>query len=342
MVKISILKERIICHVKRLLSPRGTEIIVSELPLFSFKSEDVIYNFNTTNNTIKTPKGYFRICLEHLPYNDYLYELSSLYKSVPEGQKPKRGYDFFIRKGIRDWKLNSNKYKYQTYNVCSSMAEEKVAEMLGLERLLTHSFFCRLQIDDGKELVGTMSSVAKGVDVRDLKDCFETCFTPELDKELTNLNLIDTICYEKDHRPGNYHIILNAEGRAISVCSFDNDSPWSFSPFGGASFKTYAGASEFVLNGKINRPLIDYSVLERVLSLSEKDVEDNLGHLLGNNQVRSCWRRVSLIQGALKKTVFQDNCWSEEIIKKELSGTYGNTYYSVLWNLCVDIKNGRR
>lgn len=142
-------------------------------------------------------------------------------------------------------------YKYLTYNACSSLAEEKAAELLGLERLLTRSHFCRIRSDGGEELVDTMASFAEGVDVRVLKDTCQEVFTPELAREVSNWNVIYAICYGKDHRPRNYNIVLNEEGKAVLVCSFDNDFSWSFSPFCSAAFTTYEGASPIIEQGGI-------------------------------------------------------------------------------------------
>jgi hypothetical protein len=254
-----------------------------------------------------------------------------------------RGYDFFVKKGLRDWRLNSGKYKYQTYNACSSLAEEKVAELLGLERLLTRSHFCRVSIDGGDEMVGTMASFADGVDVRTLKDTFQVVFTSELAKEVTNLNIIDVLCHEKDHRPGNYHIVLNEVGKAVSICSFDNDSPWCFSPFGGAEFITYAGASSIIDRlGRINRCALDKCVVNKMLALTKNHVVSALSPYLGRNQVIACWKRVVELQQAIQKTEFKYDGWSEKTVADELSGKYGRTYYVVLWELCEAIKKGIR
>ena len=336
------IKESAICWAKRTLFSRGIEVQVTETPLYTFAGDEVEYNLDTTNNMIKTPKGYFRICFEHLPREQYLQQLSELYRSVPESQRPAKGESFFLRKGLRDWKFNSNKYKYQTYNACSSMAEEKVARLLGIDRLLTHSYFCRVKVDGRKEIVGTMASFAKGVGVQELKDNYQEVFTPELVKELSNLNIIDVICYEKDHRPDNYHIVLDKKGRAVSICSFDNDTSWSFSPYGSAMFKTYSGASAFVKNGVINRPLLDNDVCCRLLNLTQYDIENNLNDFIEENQVKACWRRIKTIQQAIKNTHFQHDQWDDEIMKLELSGNWGKTYYSILWNRCVAIKKNNK
>ena len=333
----------VMCLIRWTLFPRGTEISVSDIPFYRFTSDEVVYNFNTTNNTIKTPKGYFRICLVHLVKKEYLTQLKRLYESVPENQRPERGYDFFVRKGLRDWRLNGRKYRYQTYNACSSLAEEKVAELLGLERLLTRSHFCRVSIDGGEELVGTMASFAEGVDVRMLKDTFQDVFTPELAKEVSNLNIVDAICYEKDHRPGNYHIILNKIGKAVSISCFDNDSPWCFSPFGSVDFTTYGGASSIIdQSGRINRCALDKCVIDKLLALTKKDVVTALSPYLGSNQVNACWKRVVELQRAIQKTEFRYDKWTEETVREELSGRYGRTYYVVLWELCEAIKKGIR
>ena len=335
------IRETIVCYCKRLLFPRGITLNPPMLPHFFFMSEEIRFNLNTTNNNIRTPQGFFRICFEHLPYREYIEMLTDFYNQVPDNQKPKRGYDYFIKKGLRDWMLNGNKYQYQTFNVCSTMAEERIAGLLGLNHLLTHSKFCKLQIDSDITLLGSMSSDAGGVDVRELKDNFKDVFTPELVKNLTSLNIIDAICYEKDHRPGNYHIILNNQGKAVSVCCFDNDSPWSFSPFGGISFKTYAGASELIRAGKINRPLFDKKVSDRLMALKKNDIESSLSSYLGKNQVNACWRRIVSLQKALSRTHFDFDNWTEEIMREELSGKYGNTYYTILYRLCEAIKQGK-
>lgn len=328
-------KEAAFCFAKRALYPRGTEVQVNKIPLYTFSRDEVVYNFNTTNYMIKTPKGYFRICLEHLPLEQYTQQLLDLYSSALEIQKLTYGEKDFLDKGLRIWKYNSNKYRYQTYNACSSLAEEKMAELLGLDRLLTRSFFCRVQVDGGKEMVGTMASFADGIGFREIQDMYQVVFTPELCKELTNLNIIDVICYEKDHCPRNYNIVLNEEGQAISICSFDNDTSWSFSPIGGVAFRTYAGASHFVKNGVINRPFLDLDVCDRLFNLSLYDLEINLSNYLRKNQIKACWRRVKTIQKAINNTHFQYGQWDEELIKTELSGKYGDTYYSILWNLCT-------
>ena len=332
-------KEAAICWVKHALFPRGVEVEVNEVPLYTFTKDEVVYNFDATNFMIKTPKGFFRICLEHLPREQYIQQLSELYRLAPESQRPTCGKTFFFGKGLRIWKYNSNKYKYQTYNACSSIAEEKLAKLLGLDRLLTRSHFCRVQVDGGKEFVGTMASFAEGVDFLELKNNYQEVFTPELSKDLSNLNIIDVICHEKDHCPRNYHIVLDENGQAVSICSFDNDTSWSFSPFGGVAMKTYAGASEFVKNGVINRPLLDADVCSRLLKLSRCDIENSLSNYLGKNQVKACWKRVKAIQQAIRNTHFEYEQWDEELTNLELSGKYGKTYYSILWNLYAMVEN---
>lgn len=340
MDKLSI-KELLTCYGKRILFQRGSEIAEENLPSYEFNEDEVTYILNTTNNTLRTPIGFFRICFEHIPKVKYLEMLRVFYDKVPIKQQPEKGLNYFLKKGMRDWFLNGKRNQYQTYNVCSSMAEEEVAQLLGLENLLTKSHFCKIRIGEGMVLYGSMSSDARGVDVRELKDCFREVYTPSLAKDLTSLNLVDSICYEKDHRPGNYHIILDDNGKAVSICSFDNDSPFSFAPFGGAAFKTYAGASEIIKKGQFNRPLLDNNVSERLLSLNRNDIQKSLGVYIGRNQVNACWKRVVELQKALKNTQFIFDDWTEDVMMEELSGKFGNTYYSVLYHLSEAIEQGK-
>ena len=57
---------------------------------------------------------------------------------------------------------------------------------------------------------------------------------------------------------------------------------------------------------------------------------DALLAYLGRNQVNVCWKRIKVLQEAVRKTKFKYDDWKEEAVAEELSGMYGRTFYAVL------------
>ena len=234
------------------------------------------------------------------------------------------------------WVSHNKGVKYQTLNAGKMMAEEAIASLMGVERLLTKTHFCKVRIGGGEELVGTMMSDAGGVDVRFIMDRYEDVISPQLVCDLNNLNILDAICHEKDHRPGNYHLILDDEGKAVSLCAFDNDSPWAFSPFGTLGFKSYEYSSSLIKDGIINRPFVDAGMAESVLKLDKASFYKNLTPYINKIQLIACWKRICSLKRALNssRSRFVDrDKWDEKMVADEFSGKYGRTYLMVLIKL---------
>ncbi len=66
----------------------------------------------------------------------------------------------------------------------------------------------------------------------------------------------------------------------------------------------------------------------------------SLSPFLGIAQVKACWKRIKTLQNAIANTQFKYDDWSETVMNEELSGKYGKTYYSILYELCGAIKRG--
>ena len=244
--------------------------------------------------------------------------------------------EVFVSQEMAYWGTHNKGVKYQTLNAGKMMAEEAIASLIGVERLLAKTHFCKVYVGDGEELVGTMMSDAGGVDVRFIKDTYKEVITPQLVCDLDNLNILDAICHEKDHRPGNYHLILDNEGKAVSLCAFDNDSPWAFSPFGTMEFKSYENSSSLIKDGIINRPYVDERVAEFVLQLNKSSFYRKLTPYLNKFQLKACWKRICTLKRALNNSrsgFLERDDWNESALKDELSGEYGRTYLRVLINL---------
>lgn len=313
---------------------------VESLPVYSFQKEDVEPVFYSTNNMLKiNGGGYFRFCRKHHSKSAFNKESESLFAAFADRLKGRHSQNIsceqFVAKELDYWKMHNRKCDFQMFNANRLLAETKMAELLGLEDLLTKVEFVNLRIEGLPDMLGTMMSNADGVDVREIKDCYKTAITPQLARALNNLNILDVICYEQDHRPGNYKVVLNSEGKAVSIQSFDNDSPWAFSPFGKVNFHTYERASYIINNGKINRPAIDKQLAEKIVGFTKNDISQEFSQYLNKLQLRALWNRINALQIALnnsKEIWLEEAEWTEDLMQSELSGKWGRTYIVILYH----------
>ncbi|MBQ2904493.1 MAG: hypothetical protein IJE48_08870 [Clostridia bacterium] len=220
---------------------------------------------------------------------------------------------------------------YQTYNAVRSIAFSRVSRLLGLCHMIPETEYTLLYIGDEASLFGTVMDSAPGICMEKsaAEERINVC-SPELQRELNNLNLLDVLCFEKDHRAGNYNVLIK-NGKAVSVCAFDNDSPNSFG-MGGISFKTYIGCSPWAVEGKINRPFVDKELAKSVMNLNEKDLCAAVGDLFNAYQIFALKRRLKAIKRILSEVpeekLLTRNQWNEDTLRTELSGNYGDTYLS--------------
>lgn len=253
-------------------------------------------------------------------------------------EREKRLIDFvqFIWGDLFSYVLNSGIKKdcCQIYNAVRSIAAYRASEFFE-EKLVPKTEFAVIETEDSVQLFGTVMEEAPGT-------CFENAdfelrksvCSPNLQKELIKLNLLDAICLEKDHRPGNYNVETE-DGKAVSVFAFDNDSPKSFG-IGGISFGTYIGCSPFFKNNSVNRPFVDKKFAKKIISADEKEICRNLEDVLNVFQRYSLECRIRKIKKILsdlpEEKFISDDQWNKETMEEELSGKYGETYLSKFLN----------
>lgn len=219
---------------------------------------------------------------------------------------------------------------YQIYNSSRSVATYELSKILGLDYLIPKTKYVR--INNGS--FGVVMDEAKGVS-------FDS-FAPEiryryvsrnLQRDLINLNFLDIICHEKDHRPDNYNVVLhNDKVWAISV--FDNDSPACLFPTSNISFSTYVGCSRFIdKKGRVNRPFLDKEVIEKFLSTKDFEYKKRLKKYLSSCQLFFLIKRVHKLKKCILKSMKKKSLillskseWNDETIKTESLGCYGLTY----------------
>lgn len=262
--------------------------------------------------------------------------------------------DFFSSFGMEDlpdsyrdiavnflWSMRSSAYgfrtlrssrgsKYSFFSAVRSVASMIVAEELGLEHLVTKNSFCILEFEDGKNVFGVLSPAAKGSRMADVK------IEPngEMQRELMCLNYLDAVCYQTDHRPNNYNVFTDKDGKT-SVCAFDNDNPNTFFPIPSVS-SSLSGCSPLVdKNGDFARPFFDKNIAEKVFDIDAKRLKTRLKPYLSSIQIAATASRLKKLGKALemsvenKKTVLlSETEWNDETVAEELKNCRLITYLS--------------
>lgn len=241
----------------------------------------------------------------------------------------------YIWSEIYSHRMTSIFDKWQSCSAAKILAQKACAEVLGVGNLICGCRFVRLKIDE-TEFLGTIQPFVPGIKTnRTLESKLQTIMSPVLQKELTTLNILDYINYEKDHRPGNYMVVLDDNGKGASLVAYDNDSPMCFFPNPLSAFHSYKNSSSLIVKGHYNRPFIDALLKERLMSITCKEVHSALKNYLNKIQLWALWRRIVNIRRALKHTnesmltTLSDGEWNSILLDKERSGKYGRTYLSI-------------
>lgn len=223
----------------------------------------------------------------------------------------------------------------QIYAIDKMMAYESVAELLGLNKMVPKSRFVRFEPKDVcGEKIGLLQDQAAGRDIYFIPpDERRKMITPDFQLHMTDMNILDAICHERDHSPNNYNVVFE-NGRAISVNVFDNNGQGSFCCSTDLRFESYKGCSPFVNSeGEINRPHISEDTAKRLEKISFFDVFKALKRKLAFNRIYFTWRRIKKVNKAIKKAemvrhdfLLKYYEWTEETVKEELNGQYGKTY----------------
>ena len=318
----------------------NTRISTNSIPIYSFRADQLKLITISTNNIIETPDGFFRIVRRNSfrrKFDDETKRIFDVLKPLNIGM-PERELERFVRREYKNRDYCFPFFRYNCFSANRSLAVLTIASYLGIDRLLTHVELCRIIIDGRITLEGTMASKATGVAYGQIKSDISHRMTPQLLQSLTNLNLLDVICFEKDHGANNYMNIIDENGRVNSICSFDNDSPSCFSISMSIDFKFTADGRPFVTpNGLCARPYLDKDVVERLMRIDLESLRKDLSCYLNVIQLYCCMRRIKQLQVAIQSSVekgltklLNPNEWTQKMVDDEVKGINGRTYMHVL------------
>lgn len=243
---------------------------------------------------------------------------------------------------IYSYRLNSGckKGQYHGYSVSRALAEERLANLFGFGDMFPSSKFIKIKLNNGMVKLGLLSSALGGEDPAHMNtNDIHNAVSPQIQLALLKLNVLDTICNEKDHRPGNYfltsdRIMYNGLG------VFDNDSPMSFSLSISCAVNTYMGGSQlFAKNGHYLRPFFDDEFVDVILSVRDDVFRKTLCGIVNKYQIFTALIRLHSLQKSIIK--LKNECpkriiaeWNYNTIQEELDYCKKNninSYLSILY-----------
>ncbi|MBR0151647.1 MAG: hypothetical protein IJP89_09830 [Synergistaceae bacterium] len=271
------------------------------------------------------------------PYAKFLYtkdaSLIGLEGSLPEWFAPRLvNFARFATFPIHDYQINAylKEGQYHTYFSGRTKAYEAVAELVGVSWIVPKSRYICLNYGE-KSRVGISIDVADGVPTDSLADIR---ITPSFQRELSILNMLDVICFQRDHKPDSYFVKTDKYGAVCGLSAFDNDEPGAFIAVPTIRFTGYDSQSPFVDRaGHINRPYLDSDISLHIMSITPEDLHNALSPYISGIEVMMCAVRLKRLTKAVKKSVEAGTTkllgydeWTYETIAKELNGKYGMTY----------------
>lgn len=251
---------------------------------------------------------------------------------------------------ILTWKLNEGGGNRQLFHFNRAKCQEELYNLFGVSELICHTEL--VTVKGNTKNIGSIMEDAGGVNPLSLSnDDIASIVTPLLHMNLTTLSVMDVLCYERDHRPGNYNLILNNRGRAISIRAFDNDSIMTFLPTGSVN-KPFVRCSPIIdKNGTINRAALNCEFANRFINVTVDEIKAVSSPYLNHIQQRALVKRFLKLKAAMikstqcsKEFLTHKNDWNLLVVEKDRA--YGMNYFDLLlnWNECekdeVTLKQG--
>lgn len=238
----------------------------------------------------------------------------------------------YVRNVMVRYRRNQGGGQWEFSGVNRQMATEAIAKMIGLDYMIPHSEWAVVSYQD-QVLYGLLMSVAEGENSEGISgENSRAIASPMMQRDLTSLNMLDAITFERDHRPGNYNIVIGDDGRVSRIAVFDNDAEMTFAPFP-VYYQSVHGSSCFLCrSGEVNRPYLDKRIAMKVLDLDVSEFRKALQPYLNHIQLFACCNRLRKVQEGIRKTkdnkvfLLEDAGWSYSTISTEVSGKYGMTY----------------
>ncbi len=196
-----------------------------------------------------------------------------------------------------------NGQKMASYNIATS----RVAELLGIGHIAAHSE--KMIVHRGDQVMaGCFMDFAEGMDFHSNDYATRRAFeqveftpTPDMNRDMTSLEVFDFLCGQVDRHTGNMFYKLsepdeNGKRNIVGIQGIDNDLA-----FGDHNSDNF----QFGRQNLDNMYFIDKGLAEKVRGLDRKKLEYALGDLLTKEQIDAMEERVKAFQDRLEKDMVE-------------------------------------
>lgn len=251
----------------------------------------------------------------------------------------KIGFVKYCKGGLEDYKNNIylNHRSFHNFNLNRQFATRALAEILGISEIIPKSEIVKIYFGkDRYEMTGTLMAEAGDANPCKISLKKRNGYTKSFVRQISNLEYLDAICYQLDHRLGNCNVVINHD-KIEGLMAFDNDAPMTFFPFLYVPKTTYCRCSSVIVEfNRINRPYIDSILYQKLNSVKFCDIRKKLGSYLTYMQLFALYCRVVIVRNAIQNSirlnllqVVRDSEWNYIDENKYFDvegGGYGMTY----------------
>ena len=252
-----------------------------------------------------------------------------------EEQRIWNRFVLFSANEIYSYNMNCNVKigEYETYFPSRFISECIVGTILGCDSMFPKYEISEITIDGDMKILGLQIEAATGIiNLQRGFDVDDSNFINDgMLRVLNSLNIIDVLCNEKDHKPTNYSIKIDDQGRAMGICAFDNDSENAFFINPGIGMRSYMGSSPICQQEMINRGCIDKTFVNRLNRTTPSDF-NSLKPYMSQLQFVAFISRYKKMKRLLTKyeCEIENAEVKEDALNDELDGKYGDTYIVIL------------
>lgn len=191
-----------------------------------------------------------------------------------------------------------------------NVATSRMGDLLGIGNLVAKSKRAKIKENGKQTRIGNLMDKAKGIPVSDLEKFksnnpkLKFRITPNAQKELIALQVLDTICGQIDRNLGNYFISITQSDNIVNIDSIQAiDNDLAFGKLKLTSTLMNQLPAFIDKNGKLTLSYIDKDIAEKVLGLSPKILKFIFADLLSSSEIDALIDRLEQVKLAIESNI---------------------------------------